>query len=387
MALVLVACLAVVWLQAAPARADVVVQIYSGVPAGTNTGGDTLNFAGLPQIASFNYFGPNFGMDAQAGGTTNNWTPLFFNGGQNFSARFLGEINVANTGIYTFSTRSDDGSVLHIDGKPVVLNNFDQGPTTRTGQVLLAAGVHQVELQYYQKGGGRSVEMGSGVSTNMLPAGITWVAHNTVPQMMTKVWNDAPGVAAMGDAGRTFNVNTGAFNNTFNNPVAGTFLSSNIRYNFDTGSLFSPFNVQVNYAVQIIGKLLVSADGTYTFGLNSDDGMWLFIDGNLIVNDGGFHGANPSLTPQVTGMDTLTAGLHDFEVRGFQGGGGAGFDLYLPPGVTYATPNQIAPPPPPPPPPPTQGGEIPEPATLALLALGMAGCFAASNWRRRRKAA
>jgi hypothetical protein len=76
----------------------------------------------------------------------------------------------------------------------------------------------------------------------------------------------------------------------------------------------------------------------------------------------------------VTGSIFLTAGLHSFEVDHFQGGGGTGVNLYLPPGVNFATGEQIQ-------------EFIPEPSTIALFTLGLFGC-ATVGWRRwRRKVA
>ena len=43
-------------------------------------------------------------------------------------------------GITNSTTRSDDGSMLYIDGQTVVANNFYQGLTTRGGSVDLTAG-------------------------------------------------------------------------------------------------------------------------------------------------------------------------------------------------------------------------------------------------------
>ena len=59
----------------------------------------------------------------------------------NYEAFFNGLITVPTAGTYTFSTTSDDGSVLFVDGQdtPVVNNNFFQAATTKTGTVTLTA--------------------------------------------------------------------------------------------------------------------------------------------------------------------------------------------------------------------------------------------------------
>ena len=72
----------------------------------------------------------------------------------NIEALFAGKFNVTNPGPYTFTTRSDDGSVLFIDGNMVVSNNFYQGATSRSGTVSLGAGLHDISIGYYQGTGG-----------------------------------------------------------------------------------------------------------------------------------------------------------------------------------------------------------------------------------------
>jgi hypothetical protein len=361
LALVLVACCAVVCLQAIPARADVIVTVFNGNPAGAGNGGSTLDFSGLTQLGSFPYYGLGFGIESQAGGgnPAGDWRPLYRD--TNYSAIITGQFNVAQNGVYTFSTRSDDGSILRIDGNVVVNNNFFQGPTTRTGTAALAAGVHNFQVQYFQGGGGKSLDVGSGTSTNVLPTGVSIVNHSNVPQLLTTVYNDATA------GGPRFDPNTGAVINA-NAPVIGTLITPAVNFDFGTGSRWSPFGVSNNYSDATTGFLLVGAAGNYTFGLNSDDGSFLFIDGIPVVNDGGFHGSNqtfPFGLPQVTGTVFLSAGLHSFLVEHFQGGGGAGVTLFLPPGVRFATPE-----------------DIPEPSSIALFALSIVGCCATYGWGR-----
>jgi mono/diheme cytochrome c family protein len=71
----------------------------------------------------------------------------------NFGLRFTGSLAVPTTGEYTFETRSDDGTLLSIDGKVVVNNDQVHPATTRSGKVTLDAGAHAFELWYFQGGG------------------------------------------------------------------------------------------------------------------------------------------------------------------------------------------------------------------------------------------
>jgi DNA-binding beta-propeller fold protein YncE len=82
------------------------------------------------------------------------------------------------------------------------------------------------------------------------------------------------------------------------------------------------------YSIIWRGKLLAERPGLYKLGTNSDDGSLLFVDGGLVVDNGGLHGAR-----YVEGSLNLTAGYHDFELRYFQDGGSRALDLWwTPPG-------------------------------------------------------
>lgn len=74
--------------------------------------------------------------------------------GSNFSVRFQGAILIEEAGDYEFFTRSDDGSVLTINGKRVVDNDGIHAPQDATGKVSLSKGRHTIELGFTQGGGG-----------------------------------------------------------------------------------------------------------------------------------------------------------------------------------------------------------------------------------------
>ena len=85
----------------------------------------------------------------------------------NFAFRYIGKINIPTSGAYTFYTTSDDGSNLKIDGNLVVSNDFIQGPTERSGSVTLTAGYHDIEIGFYEHGGGEYMQaniQGPGIS-------------------------------------------------------------------------------------------------------------------------------------------------------------------------------------------------------------------------------
>jgi hypothetical protein len=77
----------------------------------------------------------------------------------NIVARLSGNFFASVAGDYTFLTRSDDGSVLFIDGVKVVNNNNYQGMTDVSGTINLAAGTHAISVGFYEGGGGAGLEV------------------------------------------------------------------------------------------------------------------------------------------------------------------------------------------------------------------------------------
>jgi fibronectin-binding autotransporter adhesin len=92
----------------------------------------------------------------------------------NVQAYFSGAINITTSGVYKFTTGSDDGTMLWVDGgngnavggtpgpgNPDVNNNFSQGVTYRQSSgIFLTAGVHTLNVSFYQGGGGAAMDVG-----------------------------------------------------------------------------------------------------------------------------------------------------------------------------------------------------------------------------------
>ena len=130
------------------------------------------------------------------------------------------------------------------------------------------------------------------------------------------------------------------------------------------------------YSIRWIGKIAIPREGEYRFATRSDDGSFVWVDGQLVVDNGGAHGAQLR-----AGSIYLTQGFHDLEVRYFQGGGASEMSFFwTPPGgaeelvpLDYLfpvegenVPETLMPPPPPvpAPSPPPPVGETQPPAPL-----------------------
>ncbi|MFU8853670.1 glycoside hydrolase family 3 C-terminal domain-containing protein [Micromonospora sp. SL1-18] len=78
-----------------------------------------------------------------------------------WSAEWTGTLTAAETGVYTFTLNSDDGSWLYLDGKLVIDNGGNHGPRTRKGTISLVAGQkYQLKVDYFNAIGGEQVHLG-----------------------------------------------------------------------------------------------------------------------------------------------------------------------------------------------------------------------------------
>lgn len=78
---------------------------------------------------------------------------------EDFGLTFRGWIRIPISGTYTFSTTSDDGSVLRIGGAVVVDNDGLHGSAEKRGRVNLPAGDYPFELDYFEAGGAQTLRV------------------------------------------------------------------------------------------------------------------------------------------------------------------------------------------------------------------------------------
>jgi hypothetical protein len=95
-------------------------------------------------------------------------------GVDNFSARWTGRVEAPVTGSYHFSTVSDDGIRLWVNGQLVINNWTDHAPTTNTSAAIaLTAGVrYTITLEFYERGGGATARLQwsyPGQATQVIP--------------------------------------------------------------------------------------------------------------------------------------------------------------------------------------------------------------------------
>ena len=79
--------------------------------------------------------------------------------GDDFAILVTGCINVRKTGKVTFGVTSDDGSRLSVDGNHVFSDDGLHAPRTTIGMVNLSKGSHEIDLLYFERTGGATLEL------------------------------------------------------------------------------------------------------------------------------------------------------------------------------------------------------------------------------------
>ncbi len=97
-----------------------------------------------------------------------------------FALRWSGLLDVAKAGRHEFFTRSDDGSVLYVDGKLVVDNDGVHPAQERTGGLWLERGLHAFSVSMFEAAGGEELSV-----SWQPPAG----AQEIVPPTVLKHWD------------------------------------------------------------------------------------------------------------------------------------------------------------------------------------------------------
>jgi hypothetical protein len=88
-------------------------------------------------------------------------------------------------GIYTFRLGGDDGHRLYLDGNLIIDSYYDQGYTDHYSVPIYLTGNHNLEIQYYENGGGNAVGFGWTTTTPTVTASINEGTGGTICQGST----------------------------------------------------------------------------------------------------------------------------------------------------------------------------------------------------------
>jgi single-stranded DNA-binding protein len=197
----------------------------------------------------------------------------------NFSARWTGRPQLG-AGNYRITVRVDDGARVYINGQVVINAWFDGPPRDISADFSVGSTPPEVRVEYYDRGGGAQVRV---TFTNAFPTSFAdWKAEY--------------------------------FNNT---DLAGSpaVVRNDTSVNFDwgTGSPDSRITLD-NFSARWTRRQNFGG-GVYRIEATMDDGMRVFVDGNLVLNEWRDASAR-TRTVDVT----IGAGDHDLKVEYYDRG-------------------------------------------------------------------
>ncbi|HKX27679.1 MAG TPA: PA14 domain-containing protein [Blastocatellia bacterium] len=213
-------------------------------------------------------------------------------GVDNFSARWTRKVNFG-VGRYRFTATADDGVRLYIDGQLKIDQWIDQGATTYFADVYLTAGIHELKLEYYEGGGGAVAQLAWALAPET----------DCFRNVATDAWRGEfyNNRTLTGEPTMVRNDGTGFLNLGFGADSPG----SNCGLGVDN------FSARWTRAVDFEA-------GVYRFSVTADDGVRLYIDGQLKI-DQWIDQAATTYTTEVF----LSPGSHELRLEYYEAGGDA----------------------------------------------------------------
>lgn len=190
------------------------------------------------------------------------------------SVRWTGYIVPRYSEKYTFSTISDDGTKVFINGQLVVNAWRDQGPTETIGTITLEAGKpYEIKVEYYENGGGAEARLywwSASQSREIIPSS---VLYPTIPPS-----TPIPPAPPIGDG-----LKGQYFDNMQQTGQPRVRVDKTVDFNWGHDGPFPDFTTE-RWSVKWIGWIRAAQTGRHTFYFTSDDGGRLRVNGALLID-------------------------------------------------------------------------------------------------------
>ena len=198
----------------------------------------------------------------------------------NFSARWTRSLHF-DGGTYRFYAHADDGVRLWVDNRLVIDEWHDARSDTYVAEVPLETGNHIVQIEFYEALGIAQIQ-------------VWWQGISAYPDWRGEYWA----------------------NSSLNGPSALVRNDTAVDFDWSTGSPATGLSAD-NFSVRWTRSLPLD-EGQYRFHVAMDDGLRLYVDGILLINEwrDGSHRAMSATT-------WLAAGQHDLRVEYYEHVGAA----------------------------------------------------------------
>ncbi|RYY01659.1 MAG: hypothetical protein EOO53_16840 [Gammaproteobacteria bacterium] len=238
-------------------------------------------------------------------------------GADNFSVRWSGSIRAPVTGSYIFQTISDDGVRLWVNGQQIINNWTDHSATTNNSSsiVLTSGQSYTIVMEFYESGGSAVAKLNW-----LVPGYGTYSAISTQAATNPSTAASCPISAQTCSGGGLMGGASGKYYNNTNltGTAAATRIDTAIDFNWDAGSPGVTGVGADNFSVRWDGYLRATTSGNYQFETVSDDGVRVWVNNQLIIDNWTSH----SQTTDTSSTIALTAGTnYPVRVEYFEAGG------------------------------------------------------------------
>jgi LysM repeat protein len=277
--------------------------IYAGMILWIPGSGGTTGGTSYPQWKGEYFNNPDL---AGTPSLVRNDANIAFNWGQgwpnpkisadNFSVRWTRTL-LFKDGTFRFTLKMDDGARLFVDNVALFDEWHSASGLTYAADVTLGTGYHTLRLEYYEATGNAFVNL-------------SWV-RTTTP---------GPGATPIPGATPTPSVTSGGawtgyyFGNMFLDGLVFTRIDPAINFDWGRGTAGDGMPKDL-WSARWVSTQYFPSSGVYQFSAIVDDGVRIYVDENLVVNEWFDH---PGTT--ATGTANLTVGPHTVKVEYYDRG-------------------------------------------------------------------
>ncbi|MGR3218664.1 MAG: PA14 domain-containing protein, partial [Candidatus Anammoxibacter sp.] len=194
-----------------------------------------------------------------------------------FSLKFSGTLHIFESGLYDFILGADDDAFLSLDGQVIVVNSGRHGFQLAQRSLELKEGRYPFELAYTDLGG-----------ISHLLVDVNRIDQASFPRSKDKSLESIriDKLFPDGLSGRYYQSN----NWLGKSKVIGKeiYIKDSLEAVWTTSPGLSqkPWDV---FSLRLEGTMVITEPGNYRFQLGSDDGSLLYIDDELVIDNGGNH--------------------------------------------------------------------------------------------------
>ena len=221
----------------------------------------------------------------------------------NWSARWKGEVQATRSGDFTFSTLTDDGVRLWVDGQKLIDDWNVHGDKENSAIIRMEKGKkYPIVMEYFQGTNGATYRLmwaEPGQEKTLIPATQLYPDDSADP---------APVLSVVGSGGGL----TGFY--FANTKLEGEPMVADEQ---EVGIESRPVEwPNLNWSVRWLGEIQATQTGTYTITTISDDGVRLWLNGKQRIDDWNVHGVKENSFK----VDMVAGQKYPVRLEYFQGG-------------------------------------------------------------------